>query len=1180
MAWTKQQQQAIDARNCNLLVSAAAGSGKTTVLVERIMQKLLDPEHPMDVDSLVIVTFTRAAASEMKEKLVSRLLKETAEHPSDTRLLKQVALVDHAMISTIDSFCAYVVHNYYNTLDLDPSLRPGEKAELDLLAQETFEALQEKYFAEKDPEFRDFANAFAPGKELDELFTYVLSLYRYAQSMPWPEEWLQSCAGLYEISSVEELVQSPLVQDTLSYIHRCCRDALAQNGRILELLDQNPALEKYRGSQSSDRRLLQAMAESESLEQMHQVMQAGFATLETIRGDIENKELVKQLRDEIKDRLRNIDKKYLSESYEEMLESIRRVRPHARMLVRLTQDFSRAYAEAKAERGISEFSDVAHWALQLLLQKDETGKIVRTGIAKELAERYSEIYIDEYQDSNYVQEAVLTAISRIEDGTPNIFMVGDVKQSIYRFRLARPELFNDKYIHYQTFTEDSAANGFYKIELGHNFRSCENVLHSINDIFYRVMQPEVGGIAYTDECRLNYGGVAQSAVAEDATEVLMVHEAPSDAEKHLSGTELCAHTAAKRIRELKEENPTLGWKDFVILLRSVSSHGPVYVDCLREHEIPAVCESSTGYFDTPELKDVTNYLRIIDNPRQDIPLAGVLRSFYAYFTAEELASVKSDRRRLSLYDCIRERAAEADELGGKCTAFLGQLEDYRQLNRIHPIRELLNALIYSSGYYDYVGLMPGGSIRKANLRLLVEKAEEFEKTSYSGLFYFLKYIEKLKTYDLDSEESEATQETEDAVRIMTIHKSKGLEFPVVLLGNADSAYNSKDTGKAIYQDDHYGVILNEVDTKRHVRRTPVVKNMLARHMNSQMVGEELRVLYVALTRAKSKLVVIGTVGDKNPGQYEWEGSRKPNADYMLEKRNYLALIAPTAYAMENKGRFEVEELGYEKILEYAAQSVATTRTLLFEDYVSRMKEAGKACDTDRIARIMEYRYPHEKVYLLKSKYSVSELKHAAMELLEEEGAAVVPPQEEKPIPYFMGYEDKSTNPGTVYGNAYHKFFELLDYECCTDAAACRDYAATLVEKGKLSAGYAQLLDPHKFETFLQSELGQAMKRAFLRKELFREQPFIMEVSGNEVAEGAPEEEKVLVQGIIDAFFYGEDGKVYLVDYKTDHVENENTLIDRYKKQLVLYEEALSLVTGRTIGGSYLYSVCLGCAIRL
>lgn len=1187
MGWTDEQQRAIDFRDGNLLVSAAAGSGKTAVLVERIIRRVTDPVSPIEIDSIVVVTFTRAAAEEMKSRLANALEKLVEKEPGNRRLIKQLSLLDNAKITTIDSFCAYILRNYYNTIGFDPAFRVADAGELSLMRSDTLDEVLEEKFAGDSVEFRDFVEAFAPGREIGRLKEMVLGLYDFAQSNPWPDEWLEECLSVYSVSSREEYEALPVVKDAVSYIRAICLECAGECGAIIRLCGEPSGPACYIETVRTEKALFEAAAREDSLSGLEKALSFEFGRLPAARGaDAGIKERVKNIRDGIKKRRALIAGRYLSGSGRQY-GKLCACRGYADVIVGLVRKFSGAYRAAKTDKNIVDFADIEHYALDILIEKKD-GILKYTETSRELAEEYEEIYIDEYQDSNLVQEYILGAVSKERFGQPNTFMVGDVKQSIYKFRMARPELFMEKY---GAYSEDGGK--YARVELHRNFRSRANVLECINDVFYMSMKKEVGGVAYSDEVCLNYGGSFGSGSApgedsrgegaDDATEIIVADRAELE-EASVDTEEAYAHMAARRIKALVGE----GWayRDIVILLRSDKKSAPVYAAVLKNYGIPSVHESSTGYFDAAEVKCVMDLLRVIDNPRQEIALAGVMRSYFAYFTAQELALIKGKRRRTEFYDCVRNCAETEGETAEKCRAFLLWLDGYRDKARTSAIKDLLSELIYNTGYYDYAGTLGAGASRQANLDMLVQKAREFEQTSYSGLFNFLRYVDKIRRYDVDYGDARTVSEADDVVRIMSIHKSKGLEFPVVIIGDTARKYNTRDVSEPLIYDSSLGLGLSLVDLELRVREEIPYKNMLARRMTGDSIGEELRILYVAMTRAAQKLILLGITGLKT-AEARWEkvsDMGHMNMAYITENRSYLDIVMPCALQTVKGGRFVVEYVSAGQLFEEALKPVKERASSLGESFRALMEAEPDGEVYGRVREALEYKYPHSDILSLRTKYSVSELKHQAMEEngnLDALDAMIVPPDSEKPVPCFV--EERLPASGTFRGNAYHKVFELLDYSVADNAASVEAQLDLWVGEGRIGAEYRSLIDCRKFEDFINSSLGKKMKAAALRGELFREQPFAMEAGADLIDPALPPDERVLVQGVIDAFYF-EGDKVFVVDYKTDRVpggaDGELILAERYRKQLELYCDAVKKVTGRQIGGCFIYSVSLGRPVSL
>ena len=1176
MAWTYEQQMAIDARNSNLLVSAAAGSGKTAVLVERIINRVLDKDNPVDIDSIMVVTFTKAAAGEMKTRLLNAFEKVLKDMPGNRHLIRQLALVDNAQISTIDSFCYDVVKNYYNTIELDPNIRIADDGELSLIKEDVFGEILEEYFQKNDKEFIDFVEAYAPGKTVSGLSEIVMGLYRFAQSNPWPMEWLEDCIKQYEVTTKEEFENLPMVKFIADHLRIICREYIEECKYIISCCNETSGPAEYIPTIEADIALWETASKGKNYFEILLALENEFGRLPNSKKcDADIKKEVQDIRNRYKDSKKKLLKDFSSD-VNEQLEEMKLLAPFVKVLVELTMDFSNRYLAYKQSKNIADFSDVEHYALDILLKK-EGDKITFTEVADELAMGYTELYIDEYQDSNLVQEYLLTAVSKERFGEPNIFMVGDVKQSIYKFRMARPELFMDKYNSYSDYSENSHEK-YHKIQLQKNFRSRENVLESINDVFKKAMHESLGGIEYTDEVRLNYGGDSTEEI-NDKTELILIEEdelSYIDVDK----TTAAAHIAAKRIKELMAEDVKLEYKDFAILLRSDKTAGPVYSSVLAEHGIPCVYNSATGYFSNYEVVNVLDLLNVIDNPRQEIPLAGVMRSYFSYFTVEEMAQIKGRGRKTELYDCVVQYAKKDTELGKKCQELLDFIAKYKEKVGIYSIRDILSDIIYNTGYYDYICAIPGGELKKANLDMLVHKATQYEKTSYLGLFNFLRYIEKLQKYDVDYGEGGVTESEANQVRIMSIHKSKGLEFPIVIVGEFGKKYNLRDTSTGIIYDNTYGIGMDYVDLKYRVKAKTGYKVMVGKKLSIDAIGEELRILYVAMTRAVNKLIMIGKekVEDSIPKWERISHEEILNVNYLMENTRYSAVVAPCAI---NNSRFNCQFVSGNDIEKIMSEVFVDSSTEITDRILEISDIDINEKDLADIKEILEYEYPHTKILNLKSKYSVSDLKHQAMEdseLLEEQFKFSKP---RKTVPAFLE-EEETEMGGILRGNAYHKVFEILDYGVNATVEDVNAFLEASVEAGRLTEEYKELVKPDKIVRFINSSIGREMKDAFMADILYREQPFIMEVGANEVDDDYPEDERVLIQGIVDAF-YIKDDKVYIVDYKTDSVPmdtGETILIERYKRQLKLYAYALEKILNKKVEKTSLYSVALGKEVEI
>ena len=1172
MGWTKEQETAINIRNCNVLVSAAAGSGKTSVLINRIIERVLDPENPIDIDSIVVVTFTNAAAQEMKTRLVAAFEKKLADEPDNRHLIKQISLVNYAKISTIDKFCKDILSDYYNTINFDPSFRIADAGEISLLRADVYKELLEERFQEGREDFINLVEAFAPGKKVDSLYNYVEDIYKKTQSHPWPVECLNEYIKAYNISDICDFDELPVVKECVKYINRLCSDS----ADTIERLHDECIGMAYESNLKDESDMLRRASKASDMISLQSILSQGFANLKKATDiDEEFKKRIQSERNAVKKRIKGIIDEYLCMDMRHAVADVVICRPYIEALIGLVIDFTEKMDRAKTEKKVVEFADIEHLALKILINK-ENGRERYTEVADELASRINEIYIDEYQDSNMVQEKILTAISGERFGRPNMFMVGDVKQSIYKFRMAEPEIFMDKYA---AFSEDRGKDR--KIELNYNFRSCENVIDSINDIFRHIMKHEIGGIDYDDKAALHYGGEMKSG-NDSTTEVLYTYKSEYE-DEDIDATDIYATMAAMKIKELMSQNQNLKYKDIAILLRSTKEAGPRYATILNEYGIPAIFASTKGYFEREEIQKIMDYMRIIDNPRQEIPLASVMRSYFAYFSAEELAFIKGKKRGTELYDCVVNYSEHTDSLGSKCRRFLDELDKYREYAGVHTISELVTELIYSTGYYDYIGLTDNGRQKRANLDMFIRKASTYEKTSYSGLFNFLRYIDKIQEYEVDSAEMPGEVSDDNMVNIMSIHSSKGLEFPVVILGGASKKYNLKDSEGSLIIDTECGIGIDYVDVEKHVRYGSLYKEMIKRRIINECIGEELRLLYVALTRAIDKIIVLGIATEKQIEEAESAAiSDHLEMTYVYEQKNYLSIVLATLLREDKQGASVIKHMSAYNILDFAKQNIIDD----VEHITGRLDDIQNVSVSEEtrkdISDKLEYTYPHTDIFTLKSKYAVSDLKHKAMEESELLEVMVTPPDRKKPVPKFIGTEEEEEG-GIFRGNAYHKFFEIFDYDFCVDEASILAYLDRMKEKGIMSEEYAELIDADKFVIFLKSDVGMSMKRAYDARLLYREQPFIMEVGANQVDSSYPDTEKVLVQGIVDAFYF-EGDKVYIVDYKTDRVpkgeKGRQILIERYRKQLELYAEALTGITGRKNGGCYIYSVSLGEGIKL
>ena len=1206
MTWTAEQKQVIDARNRNLLVSAAAGSGKTAVLVERIIQMVTDPEHPVDIDRFLVMTFTNAAAAEMRERIGDALEKRLEEHPGDRNLERQSTLIHHAKITTIDSFCLNLIREHFNDLDIDPGFRIGDEGELLLLQADVMKDMMEEYYGRNDERFFRFVDTYASGKEDGGLEELIGQVYRFSQSNPWPGEWIEACREellAENADDPESFERSAWMQFLIRDVKRQAEEFEEQLSRAIEIAGEEDGPQAYLPMLTEDRRLMKALKEADTYRNMYQILSGPmFGRLSPVRGksvDPEKKEATAEIRNRVKDSVKKMRELYAPENPESMVSDLIACREPVLMLLELSEEFSRRYQEKKAEKNLVDFNDLEHFALKILT--GDSADHSPGPAADELASYYEEILVDEYQDSNEVQETLIRAVSRERFGTPNVFMVGDVKQSIYKFRLAKPELFLEKYESY------GKEDGLYqKIELHKNFRSRPEVLASINEIFYRIMTKPLGNIRYTEDTALYPGAdyPKPPVTGQAQTEVFLLNtgedlfQAMDEERADFTAKEAEARLIAAKIRELTDpetgmqiwngktgQYERLKKKDIVILLRSLNGWSEEFLSVLGAEGIPAFAESKTGYFTAVEVETVLNLLSVIDNPMQDIPLVSVLRSPIVGLTDRELAMIMAGFKRHAdrgqdpgFYGAVRDYMENArDEVYDKLARFLELLSVLRREATYLPVHRLIYRIFELTGYYDYVSAMPAGKVRQANLNMLVEKAAAYEKTSYQSLFDFIRYIEKLKKYDTDFGEAARAGENEDTVRIMSIHKSKGLEFPVVFLAGAGKGFNRQDTRGKILIDEELGVAADFLDPELNVKASTLKKNVLSRRIGLESLGEELRILYVAMTRAKEKLII--TAGDKylENRLEKWKTVGENGDDrcgipftFLSSAGSYLDWILMASQGAGNSVR--VTQVPVRDLIAAEVKSQENKAELRMK--LKMLREAGSP--KEELKSMLLYRYPHEADITLHAKMSVSELKHQGQ--FTDDGESDFLPS----IPDFMRTgEETADRPsggmipgGAVRGTAYHRVLELLKFREIRSYKELTAALRQLEEDGMMPAESLRLVDRRKLLTFFESPLAERMRRADEQGRLHKESQFVMGIPASMMDE-ADSDEPVLIQGIIDAWFEEEDG-IVLVDYKTDRVGEgeEQVLLDRYQIQLVYYAQALSQITGKKVKESFIYSLTL------
>ena len=1211
LKFTHDQWKAIRTRGRNILVSAAAGSGKTAVLIQRIIDYVTNSKKPVDIDRLLVVTFTDAAAAEMRKRIAEALSGMLEKDPADQNLKRQWSLLSKASISTIHSFCLKLIRTHSNLIDQDAGFRVGDTGEIRLLKSELIEQLFEDQYAEENNEdFFNLVEAYGGGKTKDEgLQELVLKLNEFARSGPRPERWLSKAADAMDIpASIDDTVWARLLEQEIGQGILGVLDGIEKALRLAGLPD-GPA--KYISALESDKAIMEKLLNTKGFTELYSVFEAvKFERLATYKAkdtvNEELKEMVKQIRDkEVKKPFDRLKKRIFYKPPSAMEEDVIRLAPFVKTLCKLTGLFMERYRQAKRDKNIVDFNDLEHYSLEILIDQDDKP----TDIALELRSHFEEILIDEYQDSNLVQEMILSAISR-----QNSFMVGDVKQSIYKFRQARPEIFLGKY---HDFSQSEEAENL-RIDLSMNFRSRENVLRGVNFLFGQVMIHEIGGLDYDKKAAL-YTGAAypESINGADSVELHLINdvkeqEAPEDGEAEerlfeLSRLEKEAKVIAGRIRDLLDPaDPFMlsdgkggyrpaEYKDIVILMRSVSGAAETFLEELKRANIPAFAGADSGFFGSIEIITATSFLQIIDNPRQDIPLLTVLHSPVYGLDSSELMEIKGGLKKGCFYDCALAYLEQGENwrVASILEKFLTDLKKWRQLSVDTPIHHLISVVYADTGYYDYAGAMSGGMVRQANLDTLHRRAVQYEETSYYGLFHFIKYLEKLKKAGGDEGDANILSENENLVKIMTIHKSKGLEFPIVFVALLGKNFNLQDQRENLIMHQDYGLGLNYVDLDSRVRSNTIARMALSGLIRRENLAEELRILYVALTRAKEKLIMTGCVRSLSAGLRSWNGLaqwdevRLPSWR-ILSANNFLDWIAP-AFMRHKDGADlrEAQNLSYgpEALNNYGVRCKTrlhwdVPEQFSLRTYGGKPAQEFKVSEIDKSDSIFKeidekfsWRYRDNKSLLLPTKVSISEIKrNYHKELFGDSSEAEA--LWDRPVftmPEFLSRGRAVTS--LQLGTAIHTIMEHLDFNAHKNEEQVSELIASLQEKGLITQEEEAALPVKKIVGFLASGLAERMRRSTCLK---REVPFVMGISPYDVYfkdELKGMNETILVHGIIDCYFL-EDDMMVLVDYKSDRLKREPEQIELLKKkyalQIKIYKRAVEEAEGKKIKECVLY----------
>ena len=1222
MEWTKEQSQAIYKDKSNILVAAAAGSGKTAVLVERIINKIINEK--IDIDKLLVVTFTNAAASEMRERILSTLYKKIDESDSEEeiqKLQKQTILLNKANICTIDSFCLDVLRNNFFETDISPNFRIGDTSEMELLKQEVLEELFEEKYEEKNADFQKLIKTYTSYTDDTPLKDLMLKIFNFISSSPYPRNWLNSAVEKFNIKNDIEFTQTEWGNLLKQEIEEEILDDIAILEAEAKKLSVENELVLFQKTLENDISELQVLhANLDNWNKAYTIANSlEFITWPRAKTDLIEKENAKNVRDTVKKKFKaKVDKIFVSSS-EEALEDILDMYKILIKLKDLIFEFEDRFVAKKKEKNILDFSDIEHLALQILVEEKDDGTHQRSEVAKKYQQRFEEIAIDEYQDSNLVQEYILTTISRGN----NIFMVGDVKQSIYRFRQARPELFLQKYKTYGL--GDSNEKGL-KIQLFKNFRSRNNILDFTNLIFKNIMSETLGDLDYTEEEYLNLGAkwddqennielhksekhdykikneidiIDLTGFNEETKDSVQPGEYEENEEEqedieNIEDIELEAKFVAKKIKKLvdskfqvydlkQQKYRNIKYRDIAILLRSTKGKAPVFEKELMENNIPVYSDMSSEYIDSMEIQTILSLLKIIDNPMQDIPLVTVMRSSIGRFTDNELVEIRLADQYSDFYTAVQKsKLSVSNELKEKIERFLGQIEEWREEQEYLSLGELIWKIYEDTGFLNYMGVMPNGTLRQANLKMLFERAKQYETASFKGLFNFIRFIEKLSLSSGDLSAAKMIGENEDVVRIMSIHKSKGLEFPIVFLSSSASNFNMMDLNADILMDQELGLGVKFIDYEAQIKYDTLTKLALRNKGIVDSLSEEMRILYVAFTRAKEKLYITGL--KKNYTKYKEKleemilvyknQNEKINPILIKKYKSYLDWILLVYFCNFDEAK-EFTNINVHKKDELIKDLKPEEKQEL--DLLKLIQENSQNITDEELEELgtkLNFKYEFLESTTIPSKTSITAIAHKNIEEVKMEPSEKI----EFSKPKFLAGDEEEKVTASERGTIVHLCMKNLDFSKDYELQDIKNLIQNLVEKQLITEKGALSINPYQILKFTKLDVWKELKTA---KEYHKEEPFYINVPANEI-EDIDCTESILAQGIIDLYYITKDNELVLLDYKTDFVREgeESILIQRHTPQLMLYKEALENALGRKVDRVCIYSTVLGKEVEI
>lgn len=1230
VTWTDDQWKAIAAEGNNILVAAAAGSGKTAVLVERMIRKVADTDNPIDIDRLLVVTFTNAAAAEMRHRIGEAIEKKLNADPRSLHLRRQLSLLHRANISTLHSFCMNVIRKYYYEVDIDPNFRILDDTEGQLIREEVIDDLfEEEYGKEENQTFFDLVDQYSGDRSDDKLRSLVLHLFNFSRSNPQPMTWLNEIVASYKLEHVETIDELAWTEEAMNHVRKQLSQAMEMIERGLLLTKEPEGPFKYADTLEEELGQVSNLASATTWQEMFDRFQlVHFGRIPSItkkdQVDASLKEKAKTWRDQAKDAVNECKSAFFQLEPAAVLADLQYMGPTIAKLTSLVNQFSERYMHEKREKGVLDFSDLEHLCLQVLTDQDKTKEdsLFPSKAAEKFANYFSELLVDEYQDTNLVQETIINLLSNGK----NLFMVGDVKQSIYRFRLAEPTLFMEKYKQFQL---DGSGSGM-RIDLSKNFRSRAEILDGTNFIFRQTMDEEVGEIAYNDAAELKLGNEGYPEQSDLEAKLILINKGDpltnneqdeddvaevESFEEELETSQLEARAMIAEMKQLiqskypifdkdlKQTRP-ITYRDMVILMRSMPWAETILDEC-KKAGIPVYAELSTGYFEAIEVRVMMSVLKIVDNPYQDIPLASVLRSPIMNLTEVELAEIRLFAKGASFYEALTVAATDVNtdaSLKNRCRSFIEQLSIWRKRARSGSLSELIWQLYQDTGFYDYVGGMPGGKQRQANLRALYDRSRSYESTSFRGLFRFLRFVERMQERGDDLGTARALGEQEDVVRLMTIHKSKGLEFPVVFMAGMNKMFNRQDIRGDYFLHKELGMGSKRIDPHMRLSYPTIPQQVIKERIKHESLAEEMRVLYVGLTRAKEKLFLTGTIKDTEKSLEKWSESVNqlgwllPNVN--REKAgSFLDWIAPAIFrhrsAFPLLTQFDVDVSMVDESVsnDPSAWKVAIVEKDALQEEETVLASTDNEIDghlralepipiesttKDEVISQLQWSYDFKDATVHRAKQSVSDLKREMQDEYSDNIMATGFQSKYADRPKFM--QKKSFRSAEI-GTLMHAMMQHISLSVVADKASVQGERDKLVAKELITAEEAEQINLDQVVQFLQSDIGKQMKQATV---LEREIPFSYHVPASKAYATwqQKEDESVFVQGVVDAVFRNAKGKLVLVDYKTDAVSARFTdesadkikhyFKEQYHYQIQLYQQALSDSWSEPVDECYLY----------